>query len=336
MDINSSNKTYSGLVSQISETYKSGQKKALQVVNTTLVETYWKIGQHIVEFELKGADRATYGNKLIETLAKDLFLEHGKGFSRSNLNYMRLIYTYYPIYQTVSGKLGWSHYVELLSIDNPVERLFYEKKCIQENWSIRELKRQKSASLYLRLAMSKDKEAMLKSIEQEKRAFRPEDIVRDSYVLDFLKIPEPNQYTETELEQRIIDNLQQFLLELGKGFAFVGRQYRISIGNRHFYVDLVFYHRILKCFVLIDLKKEQAGHQDIGQMNMYLGYFELEENTEGDNPPIGIVLAKDKDDLLIKYATHNISSQLFVSKYQLYLPDEGELRSVVEAQLNLI
>lgn len=169
MDINSSNKTYSGLVSQISETYKSGQKKALQVVNTTLVETYWKIGQHIVEFELKGADRATYGNKLIETLAKDLFLEHGKGFSRSNLNYMRLIYTYYPIYQTVSGKLGWSHYVELLSIDNPVERLFYEKKSIQENWSIRELKRQKSASLYLRLAVSEDKEAMLKSIEHKRK-----------------------------------------------------------------------------------------------------------------------------------------------------------------------
>lgn len=334
MKLEYSNQPYSGLISQISETYKSGQKKALQAVNSTLVETYWEIGQYIVEFELKGADRATYGNKLIETLAKDLFLEHGRGFSVSNINYMRLFYTQYPIYQTVSGKLGWSHYVELLSIGSPLERLFYEKKSIQENWSIRELKRQKSASLYLRLATSKDKQAMLKSIKQEKRAFRPEDIVRDSYVLDFLKIPESHHYTETELEQRIIDNLQQFLLELGKGFAFVGRQYRISLGNRHYYVDLVFYHRILKCFVLIDLKKEEAGYQDIGQMNMYLGYFELEENTEGDNPPIGIVLAKDKHELSIKYATHNISSQLFVSKYQLYLPDEEELRCIVEAQLN--
>lgn len=168
------------IISQISETYKSGQKKALQAVNSTLVETYWKIGQYIVEFELKGADRATYGNKLIDTLAKDLFFEHGRGFSVSNINNMRLFYTQYPIGETLSRKLGWSHYFELLKIDNSTERLFYEKKSIQENWSIRELKRQKSASLYLRLAASKDKQAMLKSIEQEKRAFRPEDIVRDS------------------------------------------------------------------------------------------------------------------------------------------------------------
>jgi hypothetical protein len=162
---------------------------------------------------------------------------------------------------------------------------------------------------------------------------KPEDIIREPYVLEFLKIPEPYHLTETDLESRLIENLQHFLLELGKGFAFVGRQYRVTLGNRNFYVDLVFYHRILKCFVLIDLKKNKAGYEDVGQMNMYLGYFENEENTEGDNPPIGIVLAKEKDDLLVQYAMHNISSQLFVNKYQLYLPNKEELRQLIEKQL---
>lgn len=163
---------------------------------------------------------------------------------------------------------------------------------------------------------------------------KPADLIREPYVLDFLKIPEPYHLSETELESRLIDHLQAFLLELGKGFAFIGRQYRVTLGNTHYFVDLVFYHRILKCFVLIDLKKHKAGYQDVGQMNMYLGYFENEENTEGDNPPIGIVLAKEKDDLLVKYAMHNISSQLFVSKYQLYLPNREELQALIEKQLH--
>jgi predicted nuclease of restriction endonuclease-like (RecB) superfamily len=180
----------------------------------------------------------------------------------------------------------------------------------------------------------KTKDTIIALAGQGQRVLHPNDIIRDPYILDFLKIPEPHHYTESELEKRIIENLQHFLLELGKGFAFVGRQYRITLGNRHHYVDLVFYHRILKCFVLIDLKREEAGYEDVGQMNMYLGYFESEENTEGDNPPIGIVLAKQKDDLLIQYAMHNVSSQLFVSKYQLYLPDKEELRALIEEQLN--
>lgn len=162
---------------------------------------------------------------------------------------------------------------------------------------------------------------------------QPTDIIREPYILDFLKIPEPYHVSESELEGRIIEHLQHFLLELGKGFAFIGRQYRITLGNRNHYVDLVFYHRILKCFVLIDLKKEEAGYEDVGQMNMYLGYFENEENTEGDNPPIGIVLAKEKDDLLVQYAMHNISSQLFVNKYQLYLPNKEELQQLIEKEL---
>ncbi len=201
-------------------------------------------------------------------------------------------------------------------------------QCQVENWSVRELKRQKKASLYLRLAASKDKDKQGQIIE------KPADVLREPYIFEFLKIPEPYHLSESDLEKRLIDNLQQFLLELGKGFAFIGRQYRITLGNTHYYVDLVFYHRILKCFVLIDLKKEKAGYHDVGQMNMYLGYFENEENTEGDNPPIGIVLAKEKDDLLIQYAMHNISSQLFVSKYQVYLPSREELSGLIQKQLN--
>jgi predicted nuclease of restriction endonuclease-like (RecB) superfamily len=187
--------------------------------------------------------------------------------------------------------------------------------------------------LFLRLAASKDKEGILQLAKNGQILNQPTDIIREPCVLEFLKIPEPYQLTETDLETRLIDHLQNFLLELGKGFAFIGRQYRITLGNTNYYVDLVFYHLILKCFVLIDLKKDKAGYEDVGQMNMYLGYFENEENTDGDNPPIGIVLAKEKDDLLIKYAMHNISSQLFINKYQLYLPDKEELRQLIENEL---
>ena len=215
-----------------------------------------------------------------------------------------------------------------------MERSFYQQQTLVENWSTTELKRQKRSSLFLRLAASKDKAGILKLAKQGQILEKASDLIRDPYVLEFLKIPEPYYLKETELESRLIDHLQQFLLELGKGFAFIGRQYRITLGNRNHYVDLVFYHRILKCFVLIDLKKEEAGYEAVGQMNMYLGYFENEENTTGDNPPIGIVLAKEKDDLLVQYAMHNISSQLFVNKYQLYLPNKEELRALIERQLD--
>lgn len=247
---------------------------------------------------------------------------------------MRLFYKCYPICETLSHKLNWSHICELVKINDELERSFYEKQTVLESWNVRELKRQKKTSLFLRLASSKDKEGILELGKQGQLVQTPVDIIREPCVLEFLKIPEPYHLSESELETRLIDQLEHFLLELGKGFAFIGRQYRITLGNRNHYVDLVFYHRILKCFVLIDLKKEEAGYEDIGQMNMYLGYFENEENTEGDNPPIGIVLAKEKDDLLVQYAMHNISSQLFVNKYQLYLPNEAELRNLIESQLN--
>jgi predicted nuclease of restriction endonuclease-like (RecB) superfamily len=320
---------YQSLLRQISDTYTDGQRKAAQAVNTHLLETYWQIGRYIVEFEQEGASKAEYGKALLENLSKDLSQLHGKGFSRSNLVYMRLFYQKYPNSVTVSHQLSWSHYVELLKIEDDLERSFYEKQSLLENWSFRELRRQKQASLYLRLAASKDKEGILKLAQEGQLVEKPTDLLREPYVLEFLKIPEPYHLSESELEKRLIEHLQHFLLELGKGFAFIGRQYRITLGNRHHYVDLVFYHRILKCFVLIDLKKEEASYEDVGQMNMYLGYFEEEENTTGDNPPIGIVLAREKDDLLIKYALHGISTQLFVNKYQLYLPNKEELKKEV-------
>ena len=329
MELDKHHPSYQSLLQRISDTYAGGQRQAAQAINTHLLETYWQIGQYIVEFEQDGDAKAEYGKHLLENLSQDLKAIHGRGFSRSNLVYMRLLYLRYPIGEKPSHQLSWSHYVELLKIENDLERSFYEKQSIIENWSVPELKRQKKASLFLRLAASKDEAGILKLAKEGKIVKSPTDILREPYVLEFLKIPEPYHLSEIELEKRLIDHLQHFLLELGKGFAFIGRQYRITLGNRHHYVDLVFYHRILKCFVLIDLKREEASYEDVGQMNMYLGYFENEENTTGDNPPVGIVLTREKDDLLIKYALHGISTQLFVSKYQLYLPDKDELRKEV-------
>ena len=324
------NDGYRELVSQISETFVYGQQKAVVAVNACLVETYWKIGQYIVEYEQGGSGKAEYGKRLLEQLAKDLSLLHGRGFGVSNIYRMRQFFITFPILAELPQKLSWTHFVELLKIDDPLERSFYLQQTINENWSTTQLIRQKKSSLYLRLSASKDKEGILKLAHEGQKIVHPADIVREPYILDFLKIPEPYNINETEIEERIISHLQYFLLEMGKGFAFVGRQYRMILGNRAHRVDLVFYHYILKCFVLIDIKRETAGYEDIGQMNMYLGYFEKEENNDGDNPPIGIVLAREKDEYVVEYAMYNISSRLFVSKYQLYLPTKEELKRIIE------
>jgi predicted nuclease of restriction endonuclease-like (RecB) superfamily len=333
MEVTSSDKgKYNALIAQISETFVAGQRQVVTAVNSHLIETYWKIGQYIVEYEQKGSKKAIYGENLLENLSKDLALLHGRGFSLSNVKRMRQFYLSYSNGAMLSHHLSWSHYIELLKIEDEVERSFYEKQTVKESWSVADLIRQKKTSLFLRLAASKNKEEILQLTQQGQTIVKPSDLIREPYVLDFLQLPEPHQFSETDLESRIILNLQQFLLELGKGFAFIGRQYRIMLGNRPHYVDLVFYHYILKCFVLIDLKREEVSYEDIGQMNMYLGYFESEENTEGDNPPIGIVLGREKDELVVKYAMHNISSQLLVSKYQLYLPNKEELKRIVSGQ----
>ena len=270
---------------------------------------------------------------MLETLSRDLTLLHGKGFSRSNLVRMRQLYIEFPISAKPSHLLGWSHYVELLKVQDPLERSFYERQAIREKWSVPELQRQKKSSLFLRLAVGKDKEAILKLAADGQVIAQPTDLLRDPFVFEFLKISEPHSLSETNIEARLCDQLQPFLLELGKGFTFVGRQYRITLSNTHYYVDLVFYHRILRCFVLIDLKLDDVQHYDIGQMNMYLGYFAVEENIEGDNPPIGIIMSREKDELLVEYATYGMNSQLFVQKYQLYLPNRDELRRELENTL---
>ena len=267
---------------------------------------------------------------MLSTISKELTLRLGKGYSRPNLNNMRKFYLKYSNCQTVSDKLSWSHICELIKIDDELERSFYEKECVVENWNVRTLRRQMDSALFLRLASSRDKEGILKLAQNGIECQSPEDIVKSTYTLEFLNIPEQEKYSENDLEQKIIDNLQKFLLELGKGFTFVKRQYLLTINNVHYHVDLVFYHRILKCFVLIDLKKNSVQHEDIGQMNMYMGYFAIEENVPDDNPPIGIILSKNKDELLVEYATYGMDSNLFVSKYELYLPNRKELEKLVK------
>lgn len=319
------NNEYNLLLKDIGSILSEGRKQAFRVINNVLVETYWNVGRRIVEHEQQGDEKAEYGTRLLKDLSRDLKAEYGKGFSRTNLQLMRLLYIKYPICQTVSGILSWSHYSELLSISDDLSRSFYEKQCVIEKWSVRELKRQRSTGLFERLALSKDKQGVLKLSKQGQLIEQARDIIKDPYVFEFLNIPENSHYSEKTLEQALINKLEHFLLELGKGFAFIGSQYRITLNNTHYYVDLVFYHRILKCFVLIDLKLGKVNHQNIGQMNLYLNYFKEEENVEGDNEPVGIVLGADKDEIMVNYAIGSISNQLFVSKYQMYIPDKNML-----------
>lgn len=324
---------YSNLKIQIGELLSKGREQAGRAINTILLQTYWHIGKHIVEFEQGGNEKSEYGSELIDKLSKDLTLEYGKGFSRTNLKYFRIFYLKFQNSQTLSDQLSWSHYVEILKADNNLEISFYVKQSEKENWSVRELKRQMQSMLFHRIALSKEKSEVLEIAKHGSGTQTAQDIIKDPYIFEFLGIPQQKNYLEGELEDKLVQNLEHFLLELGKGFAFIGRQYKITLSNRHFYVDLVFYHRILKCFVLIDLKRGEIEHNDIGQMNMYLNYFAKEENVEGDNPPIGIVLGAYKDHILVEYATENITNQLFVSKYQLYLPNKKELEKELERLL---
>ncbi len=324
------NTNYNKLVSDIGTLLNNGRKQMAIAVNTSMVQTYWSIGKHIVEFEQKGNERAEYGSNLINRLSRDLTERYGKGFGKSNLLYIRKFYLTFPKSGTVSHLLTWSHFYEILKKDDPMEINFYVKQCEIEGWSVRELKRQMQSMLFHRLALSKDKEQVLKLAEEGQQVQKPEDILRDPYVFDFVGLPEITNYSEKDLEDGLLQQFEMFLLELGKGFAFIGRQQRISLAGRHYYVDLVFYHRILKCFVLIDLKRGTIQHEDIGQMNLYINYYKSEMNVDGDNPPIGIVLGADADKLTMQYAMEGISNQLFAAKYQLYLPSREELQSQLD------
>jgi len=328
-----SSNTYHGLLREIGNTLESGRTRAYHAVNSVLVQTYWHVGRHIVEYEQQGNEKAEYGTGLFEQLARDLRAQYGNGFSRTNVIYIRKLYLAYPKSQTLSDQSTWSHYCELLGIDDAMERSFYEKQTVLERWSVRELKRQKKTALFQRLALSRDKAGILQLAKEGNLPSSPSDLVRDPYVLEFLGLPEQSSVSENELETLLINKLQQFLLELGKGFAFVGRQYRVTLDNRHYRVDLVFYHRILKCFVLIDLKTRRLDHGDIGQMNMYLNYFRKEENMPDDNEPVGIILTAEKNEILAEYTLGGLTNQIFVSKYQFYLPDKKELESQIRAVL---
>lgn len=334
MDKLPQNIEYQKLIESISVVFTSARQNVASAVNVEMLNAYWNIGKGIIEFEQNGDHKATYGERLLEILSKDLNLRYGKGFSRTNLSYMRLFYIKYPKSETVSRKLGWSHYFELLKIDDDLAREFYQNQAIIDNWTVRELKRQKKTGLFHRLALSQDKEAVLELSKKGHFVKSEKDLMKDPYIFEFLGLPENKQYSENDIETAIINNLQSFLLELGKGFAFIGRQQRITLNNKHYYVDLVFYHTKLKCYVLIDLKIGEVEYEHIGQMKLYLGYYQKEISDEMDNKPIGIILSEEKDDIMVEYSMLNDTSKLIVSKYQLYLPEIDELKMRVKEIMN--
>ncbi len=325
---------YNALLQNVGNTLTQGRSRAAAAVNAAMVQTYWEIGRQIVEYEQKGNERAEYGTELLKRLSRDLTERYGKGFGKSNIFAMRRFFLLYQKFQTVSGKLTWSHYVELLKVDDPLERSFYEKESEQSHWGVRELKRQMNSMLFQRLALSTDKNEVARLASDGQVIEKPEDILKDPYVFEFTGLPQMPVYKEGDLEAALVNNLSQFLLELGKGFAFVGRQQTFTIDGRTYKIDLVFYHRILKCFVLIDLKRGEIQHEDIGQMNFYLNYYRAEMNTEGDTEPIGIILGSKSNKLTMQYALQGISNQLFVSRYQLYLPEREQLEAEFQRFLN--
>lgn len=323
---------YQKLIDSIGILLQHARQKAFEQVNSILVQVYWEIGKHIVVYEQESKIKADYGSELLDQISSDLKNRYGKGFSRSNVFNFRRFYLKYPKIQAVPGFLSWTHIVSLLSVEDDLARSFYEKECIANRWSTREIERQINSMLFERLALSKDKKGVLELAHKGQLVRKAEDVVKNPYILEFLGIPEDYRYSEKELEQKIIDNIQKFLLELGKGFSFISRQYRITLNNKHFYIDLVFYHRILKCFVLIDIKAGKLIHHDIGQMNLYLNYFKKEEMASfgrDDNEPVGIILGAEKDHILVEYALGGISNKLFASKYRLSLPDKELLQKAV-------
>ena len=334
---------YSKLAERIEKLIHEARKRTIAVVNTTMVYTYYEVGRMIVEDEQQGEQRAEYGTELLKHLSEQLSNKFGKGFSAQNLANMRQFYLTYSkdnIFQTVSREsengftLSWSHYLKLMRISNPEERRFYEIEAKDNNWSLRELQRQFDSSLYERLALSRDKEGVKALAHEGQVIDTPKDIVKDPYVLEFIGLPELPQYNESELEQRLIDNLQTFLLELGKGFTFVGRQVRFTFDEQHFRVDLVFYNRLLRAFVLIDLKRGTLKHQDLGQMLMYVNYYDRFVKEVDENPTIGILLCTDKSNAMVEITLPENNNQIFASKYQTILPSKEELKKLIENNIN--
>lgn len=346
-------------IHRIQDILSTARATAVQTVNAAMVAAYWEIGREIVQEEQRGKKRAGYGKKLLKDLSRKLTLEFGRGFGERNLRFIRQFYLAYEdrapsIRYTACTKLhsasesskirytactkstvesshvlpvelSWSHFRVLMRVKNVEARNFYEVECIKASWSVRELGRQINSFLFERLSKSKDKEGVLKLARDGHQVQTATDLIKDPYVLEFVGLPDSARWTESDLEQALIDRLQKFILELGRDLYLVARQKRITVGRKHYYIDLVFYHRVLRCFLLIDLKLGELTHQDIGQMQFYTGYYEQEEIREDEEPPIGLILCADKDEAMVKYTLSKSASQIFASRYQLHLPSEEEL-----------
>jgi predicted nuclease of restriction endonuclease-like (RecB) superfamily len=328
--------TLTGIVAEIKTVLESARGNVARQVNSELLSAYWNIGRIISEYEQTVPERADYGKQTLKELAKVLTAEFGKGFSRSNLQNMRTFYLTYEKCQTLSGKLSWSHYCELLSVSDPDKRSFYEKEAVNSNWSVRELKRQIDSSLFERLLLSRgdaNKEQVLALAHKGIEIAEPADIIRDPYVFEFLGLPEDKPVMESDLERALVQQIEKFLLELGRGFMFVGTQQRVTVNNTHYYVDMVFYNKILRAYVLIELKTTKLTPEAAGQLNMYLNYYAAEVNDSDDNPPVGIILCTEKDSITAEYALGGLSNNIFASRYVLYIPDKEQLIAQVEAVL---
>ncbi len=330
------------IFSDIKNILNQARQRAYQTINLAMVQAYWLIGKRIVEEDQQGEARAIYGKALLKTLSEQLNKEFGKGFSVDNLENMRSFYLTYSISETASRKsktmvgstpnfqLSWSHYLMLIAIKDFNERAFYEIEAVENNWSLRQLKRQYDSGLYMRLALSTDKMGIKQLAEKGQIIESPIDAIKEPYILEFLNLKEHYQYSESDLESALIDKLEAFLLELGKGYTFVARQKRITFDEKHFKMDLVFYNRILKCFVIIDLKIGELKHQDIGQMQMYVNYYNRLVKLDDENKTIGIILCQKKSDLLIEMTLPETNDQIFASRYQTVLPSKEELRKLLQ------
>jgi predicted nuclease of restriction endonuclease-like (RecB) superfamily len=325
----------SSFIEHIKQLIRNAQQQAIRSVNHLMVQTYFELGKRIVEKEQEGKEEAGYGEYLIQNLSKELSAEFGRGYSKRNLELIRKFYLTYKIAKsTISQSLTWTHYLYLMRLDNEAERNFYQLETIKNNWSVREMSRQINSSLYERLSLSKNKEEVIKLSKQGQVVEKPMDLIKDPYVLEFLQLPELNSYSETEFETAIIDKLEHFLLELGKGFTFAGRQVRFTFDEEHFRIDLVFYNRLLKCFVLIDLKIGKLKHQDLGQMQMYVNYYDRFVKLDDENKTIGIILCKDKKDAMVEITLPENNQQIFASKYELVLPSKEQLKRLIQSEYN--
>lgn len=319
------------LFDNIKDMVINSRNRVYSAVNTEMLNLYWNIGKVIMEIQ-QGDERAAYGDAVLDKLSQKLTNEFGKGFSSRNLRTMRKFYIMYPIWKTVSAKLSWSHYLELIKIDEEPKRNFYLNECINSRWSVRELERQIGSLLYERLVLSANKQKVLELAEKGHELKTSKDLVKDPFVLEFLDIKENTEYLESDLEKNILEHLKEFLLELGKGFMFVGSQVRLTLEEDHFYPDLVFYNRLLKCFVIIDLKIGKVTHQDIGQMQMYVNYYDREIKKDDENQTVGILLSTLKNKTVVKYTLPEDNKNIFSSQYKLHLPTEKELIDAIEEE----